>query len=172
MTTLYRLYAADGALLYVGIADSWPSRMRQHARQKPWWTEVTTVRLEHHPLRGVAERAERAAIQSERPRHNITHNDARQVAPPTITIEAPRARREILLLRAAIHHPGFAAAGRVDRAKFRDDTEWAAYVAVTTTCTIASALDACGTDWRARALIEELALARPPTVDELTAPVA
>ena len=76
--TLYRLYSIDGALLYIGIAGSWPRRMAEHARQQPWWRDVADLKLEVHPTRAAAETAERDAIRAEKPAHNVTHNGAGQ----------------------------------------------------------------------------------------------
>lgn len=78
MTTLYRLYDNAGELLYIGIAEHWPSRMKQHAREKAWWDDVANVRLEKHDHRALAEAAEVAAIKAETPRHNVTHNPRAQ----------------------------------------------------------------------------------------------
>lgn len=72
-TTLYRLYDDAGDLLYVGIAGNPGRRFEQHAKDKPWWSEVASIDLEHHPDRTAAMEAERAAIQAEHPPHNIVH---------------------------------------------------------------------------------------------------
>lgn len=77
MTTLYRLYDNAGALLYVGIAEHWPTRMKQHAREKAWWVDVVDIKLERHDDRASAEVAEREAIQAEWPLHNIVHASRR-----------------------------------------------------------------------------------------------
>lgn len=79
MTTLYRLFAADGALLYVGIAGNPGRRFEQHAQHKPWWSTVDRVHREHHPTRQAAELAERTAISNEHPQHM----DSRCVSTPT-----------------------------------------------------------------------------------------
>lgn len=71
LTTLYRFYAADGVLLYVGIAADPGRRFTQHGRDKGWWTEVASARLEHFPGRPLALMAEAAAIRNESPRYNI-----------------------------------------------------------------------------------------------------
>lgn len=81
MTTLYRLYSNAGRLLYVGVADNWPSRMKQHAREKPWWGEVASTRFEQYDSRDKALSAEAAAIRSERPIHNVLHNSEPVVKP-------------------------------------------------------------------------------------------
>jgi predicted GIY-YIG superfamily endonuclease len=73
VTTLYRLYDKAGALLYVGIAEHWPTRMKQHAREKAWWEDVANVATQVFAERERAADAERNAIQTERPKHNIVH---------------------------------------------------------------------------------------------------
>lgn len=72
---LYRCYASDNALLYVGISKHWPDRMIQHRRDKHWFGDVTKVEVEHYADRDTALAAERAAIQKERPQHNVAHNN-------------------------------------------------------------------------------------------------
>lgn len=73
---LYRFYDADDRLLYVGISLNAAQRASQHKAEKSWWSDVR--RMEVKPLgvvtRFEAERIERAAIENERPLHNITHN--------------------------------------------------------------------------------------------------
>lgn len=71
---LYRLFDADDALLYIGISRSALGRLGEHLGEKTWAGEV--VRTTIHPFgsRDEAAAAERAAIQSERPRYNIQHN--------------------------------------------------------------------------------------------------
>ncbi len=73
-TTLYRFYGRDGALLYVGITLNPGKRWEKHRDEKPWWTDVTDIKLEQHPTRQAALEAERAAIIAEKPAHNIVHN--------------------------------------------------------------------------------------------------
>jgi predicted GIY-YIG superfamily endonuclease len=76
--TLYRLFDARGELLYLGIAGNPGRRFEQHAKDKPWWTEVDTIKLEHFDHRSTAEAAEIRAIKTERPRHNVVHNNRRK----------------------------------------------------------------------------------------------
>jgi hypothetical protein len=77
--TLYRLYGADGALLYVGISGSPAQRMKDHAH-KPWWVEAASASFQHYEYRSHALAAERAAIKSERPKYNIQHNQPTPVS--------------------------------------------------------------------------------------------
>jgi predicted GIY-YIG superfamily endonuclease len=76
-THLYRLYADDGELLYVGIAVDLEHRMTQHAADKPWWGKVDRHEVETYPNRLLAETAEAQAIRRERPRYNLMHNGGR-----------------------------------------------------------------------------------------------
>lgn len=68
--SLYRFFNQDGALLYVGITDHLPGRMSEHAREKEWWREVSTVTVEHFDSRAEARRAEQAAMDDGRPARN------------------------------------------------------------------------------------------------------
>lgn len=72
-TSLYRAYDAGGALLYVGISLSWAKRLKDHEVQE-WLHQVSTVTLEHFSNRDDAQLAERSAIKSERPIHNVIYN--------------------------------------------------------------------------------------------------
>jgi predicted GIY-YIG superfamily endonuclease len=73
-TSLYRHFAADGSLLYVGISLSWPARTKTHARGSTWFEQVAKVEIEHFPTRADALNAEREAIKRERPKFNVVHN--------------------------------------------------------------------------------------------------
>lgn len=69
--TLYRMFDDSGRLLYVGCTDLFMQRMTGHAGEKSWWTDVTTVHVEHFPTRASAFVAEAEAIAVERPMHNV-----------------------------------------------------------------------------------------------------
>lgn len=72
---LYRLRGVAGELLYVGIASNWPSRMKQHQADKPWWHEVVNVEVVGVVgSRAQLEAIERAVIKSETPIYNVAHN--------------------------------------------------------------------------------------------------
>jgi len=70
-TALYRLYDADGVLLYVGVTGNLKGRLATHAESKPWWPKVKRKTVEWHETRRSADRAEVQAIRSENPVHNI-----------------------------------------------------------------------------------------------------
>lgn len=69
--TLYRLWNASHALLYVGVTADVDRRMEQHAADKPWWGEVDQVTTELLPSMRRALEAEARAIFWEQPRHNV-----------------------------------------------------------------------------------------------------
>lgn len=84
---VYRLYAADGSLLYIGSAFNPATRYRAHSR-KPWWPLVARRDVEWHPSKDDAYAAEMAAIAAEGPVHN--HMGTPQYVPPS---EKAAARR-------------------------------------------------------------------------------
>lgn len=73
-TTLYRHFAGDDSLLYVGISLSWPTRTKAHASGSRWFDQVSRVEIERFPTREAALEAERDAIKAEKPKYNIVHN--------------------------------------------------------------------------------------------------
>lgn len=71
--TLYRFYAADGSLLYIGkTIRSYHQRIRDH-QGKEWYPEAANIALEQVPAQQVM-RLEAEAIRREKPRYNIVHN--------------------------------------------------------------------------------------------------
>lgn len=68
---LYRFYADDGALLYVGVTNNPTRRFSKHEDDKPWWHEVRGITVEHYNTREDVLAAERRAIEVEHPRYNI-----------------------------------------------------------------------------------------------------
>ncbi|WP_053846114.1 hypothetical protein [Streptomyces sp. NRRL B-24085] len=87
-TALYRLYGLEG-LLYVGISTCPLTRIRTHLQQQPWGSRVIGVRIDYpHD----AHAAEREAVHSERPLHNIVFNGE---APPPPPDRAARLRAEL-----------------------------------------------------------------------------
>lgn len=70
-TALYRLFDAEGTLLYIGISGNLKTRFAKHAVHKPWWPEVARKTVEWHLTRTDAAEAEDKAIKTEKPKHNI-----------------------------------------------------------------------------------------------------
>ncbi len=81
-TAIYRLFGADGVLLYVGISNDPPVRYKQHAGDKPWWHEVATKVEEWQPDRATAKRLETKAITTESPRYNLLESPNYPPKPP------------------------------------------------------------------------------------------
>lgn len=82
---VYRLYDAEGALLYVGSAYNPEQRSKKH-RGKEWWPEVARREDEWHPSREAAYVAETEAIAAERPAGN------RISGPGAVAAPAPKRR--------------------------------------------------------------------------------
>ena len=80
---LYRFFATDGSLLYVGVTNNPARRFTQHGVQRDWWHEVATIRMERHESREAVLAAEKAAIAKERPRYNVKHNGGAPVTGET-----------------------------------------------------------------------------------------
>ena len=70
---LYRLFAADGVLLYVGATHSFHLRMRGH-RGKAWWLDVveSMTTVEWFPTPTQVSKAEEQAIRTENPVWNMS----------------------------------------------------------------------------------------------------
>lgn len=69
-TILYRLFAADDTLLYVGVTSDCDKRLAQHAESKRWWPDVARATTEEYANRRLAFDAEHAVIRSELPLYN------------------------------------------------------------------------------------------------------
>lgn len=103
-TVLYRFYAADGALLYVGISADFPRRVAGH-RRKPWWRERARTTIEVHPTRRAALDAERAAIVTENPRYNIAGRGATVPVWPPVSYR-PDGTPVVTPLSVSVDHRG------------------------------------------------------------------
>ncbi|MEV6504812.1 DnaB-like helicase N-terminal domain-containing protein [Streptomyces sp. NPDC051642] len=73
-TALYRLLAASGRLLYVGISNNPDFRWSTHSNNQPWWPEVADRKIEWFDSREDASAAEIEAIKEERPLYNKQHS--------------------------------------------------------------------------------------------------
>lgn len=69
---LYRVFAADDRLLYVGATTNPKLRFMDHAH-KEWWLEAAKITLEHVSDLDELMAVERRAIESENPTHNVIH---------------------------------------------------------------------------------------------------
>jgi hypothetical protein len=67
---VYRLYNADGDLLYVGLSNGPLDRFRAHAGDKTWWTEVARIDLTHVADGEEAHDLEATWIKDLDPRYN------------------------------------------------------------------------------------------------------
>lgn len=70
-TALYRYFDAEGRLLYVGIAFNPIARQSQHRSAAAWYGSLDRMSAEWFATRREALDAERRAISSEDPLHNI-----------------------------------------------------------------------------------------------------
>jgi predicted GIY-YIG superfamily endonuclease len=77
---LYRFFDSADRLLYVGITVRLRERLASHETEKDWYGDIGTIRVEHFASRDAVLAAEKAAIQKEKPLHNIHHNGHRQAA--------------------------------------------------------------------------------------------
>jgi len=81
---LYRHFAADGSLLYVGISAAPGKRTSDHARHSGWFEETCRINVERFDSREAALSAEAAAIKAESPRWNVIHNARSVPAAPEL----------------------------------------------------------------------------------------
>lgn len=70
---LYRWYDAESTLLYVGISLNAYSRAATHMLYSSWTDTATRIEIERYPDRDSVEAAEKEAIRTENPVHNIAH---------------------------------------------------------------------------------------------------
>src|SRR5688572_14270704 len=67
---VYSLFGADGDLLYVGATVDAKERLKQHARLKEWWGEVTDTVVEEYDDPYEASERESSLIRDKAPRYN------------------------------------------------------------------------------------------------------
>jgi hypothetical protein len=103
------MYSAGGDLVYVGVTNHLPKRLTQHRNDKPWWSVVTDVRIQHFDSRDEASAAEAVAIKDEDPLYNIA---------PGPRGDMKTRRQEVKAARAA------AAAARAADLRERGVYEW------------------------------------------------
>lgn len=71
---LYRHFADDGSLLYIGITGRIVHRTMTHFRSAPWEPLISRIEVERFSTRFAVLLAEKMAIQTEKPRYNQQHN--------------------------------------------------------------------------------------------------
>lgn len=98
---LYRFYADDGTLLYVGITNNPGNRFNQHGADKPWWHEVRGITMEPYPDRASVLAAEARAIAVENPRYNRS----RPTLPKTKATPQIRTTRDLAWICEACQQP-------------------------------------------------------------------
>lgn len=81
-TAVYRLFDADGTLLYVGISCKPDTRLSQHRGHQQWWQQVATWTFEWLPDRLAALKCEAVAIRAEGPLYNRDRPNPHQVSLP------------------------------------------------------------------------------------------
>lgn len=78
---VYRLFDAEGSLLYIGMTINPTARLR-HWRSRSslpryqWFRSVRRVEWRHYSNHFFASEAERHAIRAEQPPHNYAHRGA------------------------------------------------------------------------------------------------
>jgi hypothetical protein len=70
---VYRMYAWDGRLLYVGRTYRPGQRMQAHASQSQWWAATTHVTFRAYADQAEAREVEIDAIRQDFPAYNVTH---------------------------------------------------------------------------------------------------
>lgn len=73
--SVYRMFDADGALLYAGCTSRLPQRIDEQ-QTNPWWSDTVSITVEHFESVREALNAERRVIETERPRYNKMFNKA------------------------------------------------------------------------------------------------
>ncbi len=77
---VYRIYRADGILLYIGMSSDPEYRIRRHRTEQSWGGEIATWTVEWHDDRRTALRAEQPAIDTELPCYGMTTDLYREVS--------------------------------------------------------------------------------------------
>jgi hypothetical protein len=99
-TELYRMYDADDQLLYIGVTCNKAARWHSHRRNSAWWKLVARKELTTYPDRSAALTAELAAIQAEKPLHNIANHPSK----PTRHVHLVLTEERAVKLRALAKH--------------------------------------------------------------------
>jgi len=79
MQNLYRHFDKDNNLLYVGVSLNALNRLAQHKQHAHWFNQINRVEIESFETRKEALEAEREAIYSEKPKHNLMRPTPKRV---------------------------------------------------------------------------------------------
>jgi predicted GIY-YIG superfamily endonuclease len=93
---VYRYFAGDGALLYVGVTSRWTQRDSNHRGSSTWYADVARHELEHYEDRTVAAQREAEVINIENPRHNRRRFKLAPPYPQADTVLAVHAPAELI----------------------------------------------------------------------------
>lgn len=94
-SSLYRHFDREQKLLYVGVSISAVKRLGEHALHSHWHSQIANVTIEHFETRKEAIAAEKEAIESEKPLHNIAHNKSKKDRPLSEYERQLEARRNL-----------------------------------------------------------------------------
>ncbi len=95
-TALYWHFDADGVLLYIGVTEALVGRGKSHARSSSWAEFAVRAEVRWFPSRQEAERAEREAIEAERPLFNHVHNDTPEARARLVAYLVAHGRTDLL----------------------------------------------------------------------------
>ncbi|GII24284.1 GIY-YIG nuclease family protein [Planosporangium mesophilum] len=100
---LYRFWDRTDVLLYVGITADLPQRMGDHRTDKPWWSQVARVTVEHFDTREAALKAETESIREERPLYNVQGNILVHAPSNEGVEDAVRNQVDLILRHMCVH---------------------------------------------------------------------
>lgn len=95
-TALYWHFDRDDVLLYVGVTEALVVRGKNHARSSSWAEFAVRAEVRWFPSRQDAERAEREAIEAERPLFNHVHNDTPEARARLVEYLVANGRTDLL----------------------------------------------------------------------------
>lgn len=73
-TAVYKHIGLDGNVLYVGLTNYMPRRLKEHDKTSYWYDDVKSIEIEWFETRDDAVRYEQEMIRMLSPEHNIHHN--------------------------------------------------------------------------------------------------
>lgn len=73
-TAVYKHIGKDGIILYVGMTNHMPRRLKEHDKASYWYDDVKNIEIEWFDTRDDAVQYEQEMIRQLSPEHNIHHN--------------------------------------------------------------------------------------------------